>query len=50
MSMLSEKQRDGPLLLGSELDDHVKSFVCEVRSSGGVVNSAIVKAAAKGII
>ena len=50
MSMLSEKQRDGPLLLGSELDDHMKSFVCEVRSSGGVVNSAIVKAAAKGII
>ena len=50
MSVLSEKQRGRPLLLGSELDDQVKSFVCEVRSSGGVVNSAIVKAAAKGII
>ena len=50
MSMLSEKQRDRPLLLGSELDDQVKSFVHEVRSSGRVVNSSIVKAAAKGII
>ena len=28
----------------------MKSFACEVRSSWGVVNSAIVKAAAKGII
>ena len=50
VSMLSEKPRGRPLLLGSELEDQVKSFVREVRSSGGVVNSAIVKAAAKGII
>ena len=45
MSVLSEKQRGRPLLLGGELYDQVKSFVHEM-SSGRVANEA----AAKGII
>ena len=50
VSVLSEKSRGRPLLIGSELEEHVKSFVGQMRSSGAVVNSAIARAAAKGII
>ena len=50
VSVLSEKSRGRPLLVGSELEEQVKSFVGQLRSSRAVVNSAIIRAAARGII
>ena len=50
VSVLSEKSRGRSLLIGSELEEQVKSFVGQLNSSGAVVNSAIVRAAARGII
>ena len=50
VSVLSEKSKGRPLLIGSELEEQVKSFVGQLRSSWAVVNSAIVRAAARGII
>ena len=50
VSVLSEKSRGRPLLVGSELEEQVKSFVGQLRSSWAVVNSAIVRAAARDII
>ena len=50
VSVLSEKSTGRPLLMDSELEEQVKSFVGQLRSSGAVVNSAIVRAAARGII
>ena len=50
MSVLPEKPRGRPLLVGKELEDNVKSFEGELRSSGAIVNSAIVRAAARGIV
>ena len=38
------------MLIGNELEEQVKLFVGQLRSFGAVVNSAIVRAAAKGII
>ena len=38
------------MLIGSELEEQVKLFVGQLRSSWAVVNSAIVRAAARGII
>ncbi len=37
------------MLIGSELEEQVKSFVGLLRSSGAVVSSAIVRTAASGI-
>ena len=45
VSVLSEKSRDRPLLIRSELEEQVKSFVGQLRSSW-----AVVRAAARGII
>ena len=50
VSVLSEKSRGSLLLVGNELEEHVKSFVGQLRSSRAVVNSAIIRAAARGII
>ena len=50
VSVLSEKSRGRLLLIGSELEEQVKSFVGQLRSSRAVVNSVIVRAAARGII
>jgi len=36
--------------LGEKLDSKVQFFIKSVRDSGGVVNSAIVRTAAKGIV
>lgn len=47
---LPERRRGRPLLLGKDLDDQVKAFVQDLRSSGSVVNTAITIAAAKGIV
>ena len=49
VSVLSEKSKGRPLLIGSELEEQVKSFVGQLRSSGAVVNSAIVRTAARDI-
>lgn len=48
MSKLPE--RDRPLLVGKDLDGQVKSFLPDLRSSGGMVSSAIPIAAAKDIV
>ena len=50
VSVLSEKSRGRPLPIGSELEEQVKLFVGQLRNSVALVNSAIVRAAAKGII
>lgn len=48
--ILTPKKRGRKLLLGDELDNKVKRFVTTIRSSGGVVNTAIVKAAGRGVV
>lgn len=48
--VLTPKKRGRKLLLGDELDNKVKRFVTTIRSSGGVVNTAIVKAAGRGVV
>jgi len=46
---LPNKKRGRPLLLGKELDDYVVLYIKHLRSSGAVVNTAIVMAAATGM-
>lgn len=38
------------MLLGNELDTKVQSLVCQIRLKGGVVNSSVVIAIARGVI
>lgn len=45
-----EQPRGRPLKLGNYLDEKVKEFIRSLRKAGGVVNSLIVIAAAKGVI
>jgi len=47
---LPTKTQGRPLLLGQELDKDVKDYISAMRTVGGVVNMAIVMAAAEGII
>ena len=47
---LPNKKRGRPLLLGKELDDYMVLYVKHLCSSGAVVNTAIVMAAATGIV
>ena len=47
---LNEKKRGRPLLVGEDVDYYVKQFLCEVQDCGGVVNTTITLATAKGII
>ena len=47
---LCEKKWERPLLIDEDLEHQVQEFIREVRSSGGVVNTAITLAAAKGIV
>ena len=44
------KKKGRPLLLGNELDRRVREYVTALRESGAVVNTAIVIAAAWGIV
>ena len=44
------QRRGRPLLLGEELEEQVKAFLYSMRSSGGVVNSPIATAIARGIV
>lgn len=48
--VLTPKKRGRKLLLRDELDNKVKRFVTTIRSSGGVVNTAIVNTAGRGIV
>ena len=47
---LPTKPQGRPLLLGQELDRAVQDYIEALRLAGGVVNSAIVVAAANGIV
>ena len=47
---LDTKKRGRPLLLGPVLDNLVQSYLVQLRQNGGVVNSAIVRSAAVGIV
>ena len=47
---LPEKRQGRPLLLGEEVEKQVKWFLKGIRQSGGVVNSQIVIATAKGVV
>ena len=50
MKHLPTKEQERPLLLGPELDKAVQEYVEATRAVGGVVNMAIVMAAAVGIV
>ena len=47
---LCEKKWRRPLLIGEDLERQLQEFISQVRSFGGVVNTAITLAAAKGIV
>ena len=47
---LEIKERGRPLLLGAELDAAIQEYVQSLREANGVVNTAVVMAAAEGII
>lgn len=47
---LLQKKRGRPLLLRNELDEYVKTYLHFIRVKGGVVNTAIAIACAKGIV
>jgi len=50
ISELPNKKRGRPLLLGKELDNYVITYINHLRSSGAVVNTAIVMAAGSGMV
>lgn len=50
VTRLPTKQCGRPLLLGSTVDDQVKEYITALRAIAGVVNTAIVLAAAEGIV
>lgn len=50
VTSLPTKPQGRPLLLGKELDKAVQDYIEALRIAGGVVNSAIVVAAANGIV
>jgi len=47
---LPPKKRGRPLLIGPQLDDRVQVYVKEMRKTGVVINTAVVMAAAEGIV
>ena len=47
---LESKKRGHPFLLGNLLDEQVQSYVLALRDAGAVINTAIVMAAAAGIV
>ena len=50
VACLPTKQCGHPLLLENTLDNQVKEYVTALRATAGVVNTAIVLAAAEGIV
>jgi hypothetical protein len=47
---LESAKRGHPLLLGPQLDKEAQEYIINLREAGGVINSAIVMAAAEGIV
>ena len=47
---LPRKKRGRPLMLGEELDNRVQELVSEIRDAGGIINTRIVRAVAKGVV
>ena len=47
---LEEKKRDRPTLLSDSVTADIKCYIRALRDAGGVVNTAIVLAAATGIV
>ena len=47
---LPTKKRGRKLMMGEELDTLIQKYINAVRNSGGVINTAIVKAAARGLV
>ena len=47
---LPAKKWGRPVALGEDLDQQLQVYVCALRSAGAVVNTAIVRAAARGIV
>ena len=50
VSKLPTKPRGRPLLVGTVLDKAIQDYINALRSTGGVVNTSIILAAAEGII
>ena len=50
VNVLPAKKRGRPLLLGEEIDCQVQSYLRALRAGGGVINTAIARAAARGIV
>ena len=50
ITSLPNKALGSPLLLGSELDQAIQDYLKALMAAGGVVNTAIVMAAAEGIL
>ena len=50
VNVLPAKKRGRPLLLGEEIDCQVQSYLRALRAEGGVVNTAIARAAVRGIV
>ncbi|CAC5387870.1 ABCC1 [Mytilus coruscus] len=47
---LTPKKLGQKLMMGEELDDKIQRYIRTVRKYGGVINTAIVRAAAKGLV
>ena len=47
---LVTKEKKRPLLLGEEMDGAVKEYIKSLRTTGAVVNTVVVMAAAVGIV
>ena len=50
VTVLPQKKKGRPLLLGEELDKQVQAYLTSFRESGAVVNTAIAMACAEGIV
>ncbi len=50
VTSLPKKKMGRPLLLGEELEIQVKAYLTSFREKGAVINTAIVRACAEGIV
>lgn len=50
LTELNPKKRGRKVLLGDELDIKVQKLITSIRDAGGVINTAIVRAAAQGLV
>ena len=47
---LPVKKQGRPVALGEDPDQQVQTYICAIRSAGAIVSTAIVRAAARGIV